>query len=342
MRVNTMNEDPTPVRFAILGAARIAQKVAPGIQACPGSELVAVASRSQEKAQQFASRHGNIRTHVGYQAALDDPNVDAVYIPLPPSLHLEWTVKAAAAGKHVLCEKPLGRTVCEVDEMMRACRQNHVVLMDGVQWYHSNRAAVIREILNNGILGELNHISAAFTFRWDEWKMEDFRMYRESGGGSLLDLGWYCVGAALLGFREIPQQVFACATYHNDVDTHLNGILSFRDGRTASINCGFDTVKRRWVEFAGTRQALVCDDFTRPWNEPRPRFWIHNADGKSTERVCPDRTQEERMVEAFCQLIHNNNVNHEWGQLARQTQQVCDALDKSARTGTMIALNNPD
>lgn len=327
-----------PLRFAILGAARIARTVAPHIQAVDGAELVGVASRSVEKARSFATELQLSETWNSYEAAINDPRIDAVYIPLPPSMHLEWASKAAAAGKHVLCEKPIAMNADEAEQMINTCQQNNVVLLDGVMWYHTPRAAAIKRIIDSGQLGDLRKITSVFTFFWDEFPLDNVRMQRSLGGGSLLDLGWYCVGAALWLLNEMPQQVMARAQYHNDVDTRFNGLLEFADGRVVTMESGFDTVKRRWIEVAGSRQNLVCDDFTRPWDQNKPRFWTHDNEGKATEHVINQRSQEEHMIEAFCDLVRTGTTNHFWLELSRKTQLVCDALQRSARKETIVAI----
>lgn len=328
----------TNLRFAILGTARIAETVAPKIHSATGAELIGIASRDGEKSAAFAENFHIPRSYDSYQAAIDDPDVDAVYIPLPPSMHLEWTTRAAEAGKHVLCEKPLARNVDEADRMIAVCQNHNVVLMDGVMWYHTPRSKAIRDVVRNGQLEELRQCTSVFTFRWDTMPMENLRMHRELGGGSLLDLGWYCVGVTLLLFGDLPQRVSAHAQWCNDVDTRLNALLWFADDRTATIECGFDTVRRRWFELAGSAAAMVCDDFTRPWKPEKPRFWIHDADGVSTEHVSTAKAQEECMVEAFIRLVNDGRTEHEWLTLSRNTQLVCDALDESARGGGLVEL----
>jgi predicted dehydrogenase len=337
----------TNIRFAILGTAKIARTVAPKIKSAEGAELLGIASRNEESAQKFAQEFGIPRTYSSYAAALDDPDVDAVYVPLPPSLHQEWTEKAAAAGKHILCEKPLARNVDETDSMITVCQKHEVVLLDGVMWYHTARAAAIKRIVDSGQLGELRQLTSVFTFRWDTMPMENLRMHRDLGGGSLLDLGWYCVGASLWLLDEMPQQVYARANWCNDVDVRLNGFLWFggensAERKVVTIESGFDAVPRRWVEVVGATESLVCDDFTRPWNSERPRFWTHNGDGESIEHVVAGKTQEECMVEAFCELVCSGQTDHPWLRLSRKTQFVCDALDLSARSGKVVDVKDID
>lgn len=326
------------LRFAILGAAKIARTIAPHLHASPMTELVGVASRGQEKADAFAAEFNIPRTWDSYQAALDDPDVDAVYMPLPPSLHLEWTEKAAAAGKHVLCEKPLARNAEEVEQMMATCQKHGVVLLDGVMWYHTPRNEAIREFVASSELGELRQIHSVFTFRWDTLPMDNLRLHRDLGGGALLDLGWYCVGAALMLFGELPQRVFATAQWCNDVDTRMNSLLWFADGKVASVECGFDTVRRRWFEVAGSKQTLFCDDFTRPWDAENPAFRTVDNDGVESKRTVNHKPQEQCMVEAFCDLVEQQAYDHPLLTLSHQTQIVCDALDRSAREEKIVHL----
>ncbi len=324
------------IRFAILGAAKIARTVGPKIRTADGAELIGVASRDADKAAAFAAELGAPVSYGSYQAALDDPGIDAVYIPLPPSMHLEWATKAAGAGKHVLCEKPMARSAVETQQMIDVCQQHGVVLLDGVMWYHTPRATAMKRYVDSGQLGDIRQMTAVFTFRWDLMPMDNLRMHRNMGGGALLDLGWYCAGAALWLLNEMPRQVFARAQWQNDVDVRMNAFLWFDNGKVTTIECGFDTVRRRWFEIAGTQQNLVCDDFTRPWKPEKPRFWTHDNDGNATEHLLRHKAQEEHMIEAFCELIRSGNVNHPWLELARKTQTVCDALDRSARSQAVV------
>ncbi len=324
------------IRFGILGTARIAERVGKAIHNASNARLSVIASRDLGRAKHWAQTHNADRAVGSYKEVLNDPNIDAVYIPLPPSLHAEWTIAAAEAGKHVLCEKPLSGNLAEAQAMVLACAENNVQFMDGVMWLHHPREADMRAVLSGEELGTLRHIAAAFTFRWPEIPTNDFRTKREFGGGSLLDLGWYCVGIALWAYGELPHAVFGSAQIEGGVDMHFNGLMQFSHNRTASVNCGFDTVMRRWVEIAGTERSLVCDDFTRPWKEDKPRFWVHQPDGSADERVSASPNQEVCMVEAFCDAVLEGELCPDWPQRALDTQRVCDALDQSARTGQLI------
>ncbi len=333
-----MTQSRRTVRWGVLGTARIATKVGAAIRRARGSELAAIASRSNEKAVSWANEHGAARSHASYDALLNDPNVDAIYIPLPPTLHAEWTIKTARQGKHVLCEKPLAMNVSEAQEMAAACREHNVQLMDGVMWAHHPRADDMLGPIQNGTLGELRRMTSTFTLHWDEIPENDLRLQRELGGGSLLDLGWYCVHATLWAFGELPLRVYATARYYRDVDMNFSGLMWFDHQRMASFDSGFDVAMRKWFEVAGTNASLICDDFSRPWNEERPRFWLHDAAGKMSEHVSDCPPQEVRMIENFCEIVRSGKLNDRWPNDAIATQRVCDALDQSARRGEVVEL----
>ncbi|MCA9062351.1 MAG: Gfo/Idh/MocA family oxidoreductase [Planctomycetaceae bacterium] len=323
------------VRIGVLGTARIARTVIPHLAASRSAQVTGIAGRSIEKARNFAREFEIPLAFGSYEELLQCPEIDAVYIPLPPSMHQEWTCRAAEAGKHVLCEKPLGRNSREAATMAQACMTAGVVLLDGVMWYHTERARRIVE-MTTACLGPLTQITSAFTFPGTRLPADDFRYSRELGGGCLLDLGWYCAGVSCLLFDATPYRVYATAVWKNGVDIHMNAILWFAGDRMATFECGFNAVRRRWLEVTGESAALVCDDFTRPWHADRPRFWIHGSEGESTQHVVPHPPQEECMADAFCELVRERQVQHKWLDLTLRTQRVCDALQQSAERNLTV------
>jgi len=334
-----MSDDTLPIRWGILGTARIAEKIAVAIRQSTGGVLQAIGSRDVARAARWQAKHDVVQAHGSYQEVLDNPEVDAVYIPLPPSMHREWTIRAAERGKHVLCEKPLALSAAEGEEMLAACRENDVQLMDGVMWLHHPRAAAMRAILQEGTLGELRRVTSAFTLRWEKLPEGEFRLDRKLGGGSLLDLGWYCCGAALWAFQELPQRVLGHARFHDETDLSFSGTMWFSENRVASFDCGFETVLRRWLEIAGTTGSLVCDDFVRPAKQDRPRFWTHDSTGASREHVTSPPIQEVCMIDHFQRIVRSGARDDTWPRISLQTQRVCDALDSSARSGRIVELS---
>ncbi len=325
------------VRWGILSTANIATKVARAIHLAENADLIAVASRTEERAAAWAEKHNVPTTYGTYHALLADDSLDALYIPLPPSLHAEWTIKAAEHGKHLLCEKPLAANATEAAAMADACRQNGVQLMDGVMWVHHDRTTAMKQKLMDSTLGKLRRVTAAFTFNWDTIPVGNIRTMKEFAGGSLGDLGYYCVRAILWAFEQMPTQVFATARYKMGVDFNLAGILWFDDERIATLDCGFDTGLRKWFEVAGTRASIVCDDFTVPTTEDTARFWIHGSDGneRNTVEGC---IQEVKMIERFSQIVQSGNLEAEWSDAAVNTMRVCDALLESDRRKEVVQL----
>jgi predicted dehydrogenase len=334
-----MSEPNKTVRWGVLSTAHIATKVSRAIRLAGGTELVAVASRTQERADAWANKHEVARAYGSYEALLNDPSIDAIYNPLPPSMHLEWTVRAAEHGKHVLCEKPLAANTAQAIEMADACRKHGVQLMDGVMWVHHERTVAMRRHIDDGSLGKLRHVSSAFSFHWEEIPNKNIRLQKDLAGGSLGDLGYYCVRAIGWALGDLPRRVFATARYFHDVDMNLTGVLWFDGERSASFNCGFDTVYRKWFEVAGTHGSLVCDDFVVPWKEETARYWTHDAAGKPTEHRIDGCVQEARMIEHFSDAVRSGKLNEQWPADAIATMRVCDALAASARSNQVVELS---
>lgn len=184
----------TALRWGVLSTARIGGALAHGAQATDAAEVVAVASREENRARVHAALIGAPRWHGSYEALLADPEVDAIYNPLPNSLHAEWSIKALQAGKHVLCEKPFGRRAADVAEAFEAAEAAGRTLAEAFMWRHTPQAAALRALLDDGAVGRLRSIRSGFSFKLTDPR--DIRMRRDLDGGSLMDLGCYCVSGA--------------------------------------------------------------------------------------------------------------------------------------------------
>jgi predicted dehydrogenase len=219
----------------VLGAASIANKaVMPAIAASTNGHLVAIASRDESRARDFATRHSVDRVSATYEALVNEPDVDAVYIPLVNSLHREWTLRAVAAGKHVLCEKPLGMNAAEAEEMGAAAAKAGVLLMEAFMYrFHPRPAAFIRE------LHQPMHVQASFGFNLDD--PGDVRMQKPLGGGALLDVGCYGVSVSRWILGE-PDGVAAWAQ-GGEVDMTVSALLHFPGGATASVWASFEAAE---------------------------------------------------------------------------------------------------
>ncbi len=305
-----------PVRFGILGTGRITRRLVADVQSTPGATVTAIASRSADRARWAADSLGIAASVAGYQELLARDDVDAVYIALPPSLHHPWTLAACAAGKHVLCEKPVGLNATEVTEMLAAANNANVRFLDATAWLHHERTDQFREWLLTATphrdsavaaakqddlfaddddseyekagfrLGPLRHISASVSFP-NPFHDGEHRLDAALGGGALLDLGWYSAGLIRFATGGLPAEVYATAVMRGDVDFRVSATARYSDNTTATLSCGFDTSTRKWFEIAGEEASIVCDDFTRPWADKPARSWVHEASGKVHSFVPP-------------------------------------------------------
>ena len=260
--------------LALLSTARINAKLVQGARAAAGVEVVAVGSRDAARAQEHARELGVARAHDSYEAVLEDPEVDAVYVPLPNALHVDWSIRALEAGKHVLCEKPMSRRPEEVERAFDVAERAGRVLVEGFMWRHHPQARRLRELAAE--LGELRLVRGAFSFPLD--RAGDVRLAADLDGGALMDVGCYCVSAARLLLGE-PE----AATAHSvgaAVDMRMVGALRFPGGALAHFDCGFDLPFRDELEVVGADGALFLDD---PWHSRAPAIEVRRQDG-SVER----------------------------------------------------------
>jgi predicted dehydrogenase len=197
--------------WGIVGCADIAKKFVRSIKQCSQSRLVAIGSRSIEKARQFAQECevNDVQLFGNYQQVLDDPNVQAVYLPLPTTLHLEWVTLAANAGKHILLEKPVALNAEDFQKMITVCEQNNVFLMDGTMFMHHPRTAALQETLRSPEAGILRRVNACFNFSTDEEFLQTNIRVKSDGDplGVLGDLGWYCIRLGLVAFSRGSKSV---------------------------------------------------------------------------------------------------------------------------------------
>lgn len=255
------------LRWGILGYARIAREcLMPAILRSPRSELRLLGSRDPSKEAECRARFPGVRTCAGYDAVLRDPEVDAVYIPLPNSLHREWTVKAAESGKHVLCEKPLGLDAAEVRDMIAACESRGVVLMEAFMYRYTDRIRRVREVLRSGELGEVRFVQASFRFALAN--PASIKLKPELGGGSLYDVGCYPVNFAGLVADQAaggpglarPESVSAQCVRRGGIDELFSGLLRYPSGLVAAVHSGFNAHRRAGAEIVGTDGVLAVPE----------------------------------------------------------------------------------
>ena len=247
-----------PVRWGILGTADINRKLLKGASLTDAVEVVAICSRTEERARQAAERFGIPRWHATYEGLLADPDVEAVYISVPNSLHHEWTMRTLAAGKHVLCEKPYTRHPDDVTQAFDAAESAGLVLSEAFMWRHHPQAARLKELLPG--IGRLETIRASFNFVLD--RAADIRLSPELEGGSLMDVGCYCVSGARYAAGEEAEMVFGTSVGDpGGVDRRFTGVLRFPSGVFAEFTSSFN-VDHRGLELVGTDGTVL---FTDPW-----------------------------------------------------------------------------
>ena len=248
------------VRWGIISTASIGKRsTIPGIQESKHNEVAAVASRSLENAQAFADELGIPKAYGSYEELLNDPDIDAVYIPLPNHLHKEWTIKAAEAGKHILCEKPIALNEAEAVEMIQACEKADVILAEAYMYRHQQRFEDIRMRIKNGEIGDVRKIDGIFTFN-SSGDHGNIRFTKEWGGGSIYDVGCYPISAARFLLDEEPSAVTAHAFFspeHGDVDMMASGLMEFSNGVALTFDCGMWAEYRNEIEILGTKGRIV-------------------------------------------------------------------------------------
>ncbi len=250
-----------PVRWGVLGCARVFERrMVPGFRAAADSaQLLAVASRSDEKAREVAAKHGIARAYGSYKSLLADPDIEAVYIPLPNDLHCAWTLRALAAGKHVLCDKPVALSVADAEAMATAAKTANLRLQEGFMYRHHPQHERVWEIVRGGEIGEQVHFRGAFAYVAN-FDASNIRMNTAQGGGAFLDVGVYPLNAARWFFGE---PVAITAAQRTDpttgIDLHTTVLMEWADGKTATILGGFDQPFTTRYEIIGTGGSVTTE-----------------------------------------------------------------------------------
>ncbi|MBI3785876.1 MAG: Gfo/Idh/MocA family oxidoreductase [Deltaproteobacteria bacterium] len=292
-----------PLRLGILGAAQIAPMalIRPARQT-PEVEIVAVAAREPQRARDFANKHGIGRVHANYAELIADPEIDAIYNPLPNSHHCEWTIRALEAGKHVLCEKPLAANADEAQTMAEAATRSQRVLMEAFHWRYHPLAARMREIVDSGELGTVHHIEVQFCIPL--LRRGDIRYRLDLAGGAAMDVGCYAVNIVRHLAGAEPEVVSARAKLSSPgVDRVMTADLRWDDGRSGRIHCALlsPILLRIRAHVRGDRGEM------RVFNPVAPQFFhrlsVRSETGKRSERVAGDASYSHQLrafVSAVC------------------------------------------
>ena len=250
---------PHALRIGILGCANIANQFARDVAAASTARIVAVASRSTDKAAAFAAAHKIRRHHGSYEALLQDEEVQAVYVPLPNSLHAEWAIKAAEAGKHVLCEKPLALGLRQAEQMFEAAERHRVMLLESYPYYFQPQTREMLALLHDGAIGTVRSVQACFGFTLPS-SDDNIRMQPELGGGALLDAGSYAFSLIRLAIETAPVLVSAQASWADTgVDISMMATLAYADGRRAQFSCAMDAAYHRHATIVADQGTIETE-----------------------------------------------------------------------------------
>lgn len=291
------------IRWGILSTANIGRKIViPGIKKSYNGVVAAVASRNLANAQTFASEEGIPTAYGSYEELIADPNIDAIYNPLPNSLHAEWSIKCAEAGKPCLCEKPLASNAAEAQTIVDAFAAHDVLLAEAFMYRFHPRTQQVKALIDSGAVGDITAIQATFSFNI-AGRGNDIRLNEGLAGGSLMDIGCYCVNVMRHMTGEEPTTAHAFAqTGAGGVDESLVGILEFPSGTLGHFDCNFHSPTTNTYEIRGPEGRITVEPAFTPdhTEETTVRYW--NAEGYK-EIVIPPFDQYQLMVEDFANAI---------------------------------------
>jgi predicted dehydrogenase len=318
------------IRWGIMGTAKIArEKVIPAMQACTHCSIDAIASRSIEQAKQNAVALGISRAYGSYEELLNDAAIDAVYIPLPNHMHVPWAIKALAANKHVLCEKPIGLSAAEATQLKLAAEQNpHLKIMEAFMYRFHPQWQRTKKLVSDGMIGELKTIQSFFSYYNTD--AANIRNQKDAGGGAMMDIGCYCVSLARFIFDKEPLTVFGNVEFDPVLKTDriASGIMDFGNG-TSTFTCSTQLVSYQRVNILGTTGRIEIEI---PFNAPPlndTRIWLHTKAG-SEEIVFPAVDQYTLQGDLFSKAILNDTAAPTGLQDAVNNMLVIEAVFRSA------------
>jgi D-xylose 1-dehydrogenase (NADP+, D-xylono-1,5-lactone-forming) len=320
------------VRVGILSTAHINRLLIPGAQASEKVELIAVASREQSKADEYARKWDIERAYGSYDALLEDPDVEAVYISLPNTMHCEWSIRAVEAGKHVLCEKPLSRRTADVEQAFDAAERAERLLTEAFMYRHNPQTKRLVELVREGAIGELRIIRSAFSYSL--YDVENIRLRADVEGGSLMDVGCYCVSGLRLLAGE-PESVFGQAYVGSTgTDWVFAGTMRFPGDVFGQFDCGTALPDRDELEVIGSEGSLFLDD---PWHCWKPVIELRR-DGE-VERIELDPTDSYRLeLENLSDAIRGEAPLLLGREDAVAQARALEALHRSALSGTQVGV----
>ena len=319
------------VRWGILSTAKIGrEKVIPGIQASASCEVVALASRKGEQARTEADRLHIPRAYDSYEALLDDPEIDAVYIPLPNQLHVPWAIKAIEANKHVLCEKPVGLSSDEALLLLKAANEKpHLKVMEAFMYRFHPQWQYAKKMVDEGRIGRLKTIQSFFSYFNND--PSNIRNRKDYGGGGLMDIGCYSISLSRFIFGKEPNKVFGKVEIDEafDVDETASAILDFSSG-TSTFTCSTQMNSFQRVNILGTEGAIEIEiPFNAPADKPC-KAWLY-SNSEKTEVLFEVANQYTHQADVFSQAILNNTAVPTPLEDAINNMKVIEAIFESSR-----------
>jgi predicted dehydrogenase len=343
------NNTKSPLRIGILGCANIARQFARDVAPSRAVQIVVAASRNADSAALFAAAQGIPRHHGSYEALLADAEVDAVYIPLPNSLHAEWAVKAAQAGKHVLCEKPLALTLAEAKSMFDAANAHGVMLLEAYPYYFQPQTGAMVALLREGAIGAVRSVQSCFGFTLAKPE-GNIRMNADLGGGALLDAGSYALSVIRLAMGCAPQRVHGSASWAGTgVDISMMATLLYADGRRAQLSCAMDGANHRRAVIVGSAGTIETEYLNHTSTQTTGHPYGYLPSQLRVRRGTANTVPFEDIVsgtgsgfrfaaEAFAKVV----AEKDFGAIGRAAQASLDnaatleAIARSARSGQAV------
>lgn len=321
------------VKWGILSTAKIGrEKVIPGLQAGKFCEVVALASRNKDQAQEVADNLKIPKAFGSYEELLNDPEIEAVYIPLPNDLHVPYAIKALQAGKHVLCEKPIALSSAQSQELLEASKAfAHLKIMEAFMYRFHPQWQQAKKLVNDGAIGELKTIQSFFSYyNTDE---NNIRNKKEAGGGAMMDIGCYCVSLSRFIFDAEPERIMGNVEFDPafETDRLASGILEFATG-TASFTCSTQLTPYQRVHIFGTKAQIEIEiPFNAPPDKPTT-IWLHSKAG--TEEMSSDAVDQYTVQgDLFSKAILENTAVPTPLEDAINNMKAIEAIFESAKTG---------
>ena len=320
------------LNWGLLSTARINRALIKPLNASKRTRLLAVASRSQSSADAYAREWKIPRARGSYEALLNDPEIDVIYNSLPNHLHTEWTIKALRAGKHVLCEKPIALTLADMDAMSKAAQEAGKVLAEAFMYRHHAQTLKVKELVDGGELGKIQLIKGAFTFTIRS--EEDIRNSKDTGGGSIWDVGCYPISYARTIVGAEPVEVFGWQiTGQGGSDDSFIGQMRFKDGIHMQFDCGFRSPSRSYMEIVGTKATLNIPVPFKPGL--KNEIYLKRNDKIRTIKITGSELYLGE-VEDMCDAILHGIASRVSLADSRKNTAVILALLESAKSGKLV------